>query len=110
MVLQSYLMRSEDDVRRVNAIGGRIRLVKGAYKEPKTVAFQNKSEVDESFIRLMQLLLDTGVYPAIATHDPAMIEATKAYAASKGYAKNRFEFQMLYGIRRDLQAALAAEG
>jgi proline dehydrogenase len=110
VVLQSYLMRSEDDVRRVTAIGGRIRLVKGAYKEPKTVAFQNKSEVDESFIRLMQLLLDTGVYPAIATHDPAMIEATKAYAASKGYAKNRFEFQMLYGIRRDLQAALAAEG
>jgi proline dehydrogenase len=110
VVLQSYLMRSEADVRRVNAIGGRIRLVKGAYKEPKTVAYQKKAEVDAAFVRLMELLLDEAHYPAIATHDPAMIDATKAYAAYKGYAKDRFEFQMLYGIRRDLQASLAAEG
>ena len=110
VVLQSYLMRSEADVRRVNALGGRIRLVKGAYKEPKTVAYQKKTEVDAAYVRLMKLLLDEAHYPAIATHDPVMIDATKAYAAEKGYAKNRFEFQMLYGIRRDLQASLAAEG
>jgi proline dehydrogenase len=66
--------------------------------------------VDEAYIRLMQLLLDESTYPAIATHDPAMLDATTAYVAQKGYAKNRFEFQMLYGIRRDLQASLAAEG
>jgi proline dehydrogenase len=110
VVVQSYLMRAEADIRRVMALGARIRLVKGAYKEPKTVAFQKKSEVDEAYIRLMQLLLDESTYPAIATHDPAMLDATKAYVAQKGYAKNRFEFQMLYGIRRDLQASLAAEG
>jgi proline dehydrogenase len=110
VVLQSYLMRTEADTRRVMATGARIRLVKGAYKEPKTVAYQKKSEVDEAYIRLMQLLLDESTYPAIATHDPQMIDATKAYAAQKGYATNRFEFQMLYGIRRDLQASLATEG
>ena len=110
VVLQSYLMRTEADTRRVIATGARIRLVKGAYKEPKTVAYQKKSEVDEAYIRLMQLLLDESTYPAIATHDPQMIDATKAYAVQKGYAKNRFEFQMLYGIRRDLQASLATEG
>lgn len=110
VVLQSYLMRTEADVRRVNAFGARIRLVKGAYKEPKTVAYQKKSEVDAAYVRLMQLLLDESTYPAIATHDPAMLDATKAYVAHKGYAKDRFEFQMLYGIRRDLQTSLAAEG
>ena len=110
VVLQSYLERTEDDARRVNAMGARIRLVKGAYKEPKAVAYQKKSEVDEAFVRVMRLLLDEGTYPAIATHDPAMIEATRKYATEKRYAKNRFEFQMLYGIRRDLQTKLAAEG
>jgi proline dehydrogenase len=110
VVLQSYLMRTEADIRRVNTFGARIRLVKGAYKEPKTVAYQLKSEVDAAYVRLMQLLLDESRYPAIATHDPVMIDATKAYAAQKGYAKDRFEFQMLYGIRRDLQTSLAAEG
>jgi proline dehydrogenase len=103
-------MRSEADARRIDALGARIRLVKGAYKEPKTVAYQKKSEVDEAFVRLMRLLLDEGTYPAIATHDPAMIEATKKYAAEKGYSQDRFEFQMLYGVRRDLQSSLAAEG
>jgi proline dehydrogenase len=110
VVVQSYLMRTMEDVQRVNAVGARIRLVKGAYKEPKTVAYQKKQEVDEAFVRLMQWLLDHGTYPAIATHDPDMIEATRRYAAEKGYARDRFEFQMLYGIRRDLQTTLAGEG
>ena len=83
-VIQSYLKRSEADVRRLNALGARVRLVKGAYKEPKTVAYQKKSEVDAAFVELMQLLLDEGTYPAIATHDPAMIDATKAYAREQG--------------------------
>ncbi len=109
-VIQSYLKRSEQDVRRLNALGARVRLVKGAYKEPKTVAFQHKTDVDASFIELMRLLLDEGHYPAIATHDPAMIAATKDYAKDKGYTTDRFEFQMLYGIRRDLQTSLVAEG
>jgi proline dehydrogenase len=109
-VIQSYLKRSEADIRRLNAIGARVRLVKGAYKEPKTVAFQKKSEVDASYVELMRLLLDEGTYPAIATHDPHMIDATRAYAKSKGYANDRFEFQMLYGIRRDLQTSLVQEG
>jgi proline dehydrogenase len=87
-----------------------VRLVKGAYKEPKNVAYQKKSEVDAAFVDLMRLLLDEGTYPAIATHDPVMIETTKAYAKQKGCPPDRFEFQMLYGIRRDLQASLTAEG
>lgn len=109
-VIQSCLLRSSNDVRRLNALGARVRLVKGAYKEPKTVAYQDKSQVDAAFIDLMRELLDHGTFPAIATHDVAMIEATKRHAAEKRYGKDRFEFQMLYGIRRDLQAALVAEG
>jgi proline dehydrogenase len=109
-VIQSCLKRSEDDVRRLNALGVRVRLVKGAYREPKTVAYQHKPDVDAAYVDLMRLLMDHGQYPAIATHDPAMIEATKAYATEKGYGKDRFEFQMLYGIRRDLQASLVADG
>jgi proline dehydrogenase len=109
-VIQSYLKRSADDIRKLNVHGVRVRLVKGAYKEPKAVAYQKKSEVDGAFVELMQGLLDEGTYPAIATHDPVMIDATKAYARSKGYANDRFEFQMLYGIRRDLQASLVKEG
>jgi proline dehydrogenase len=109
-VIQSYLKRSEADIRRLNALGSRVRLVKGAYKEPKDVAFQKKSEVDAAYVELMRLLLDEGTYPAIATHDPDMIAATKAHARSRGYANDRFEFQMLYGIRRDLQTALVKEG
>jgi proline dehydrogenase len=106
VVLQSCLYRSEDDARRVMAIGGRIRLVKGAYKEPKSVAYQLKAEVDEAYVRIMKLLLDSANYPAIATHDPAIIDATTAYATERAIANDRFEFQMLYGIRRDLQASL----
>jgi proline dehydrogenase len=109
-VIQSYLKRSAADIQKLNGMGVRVRLVKGAYKEPKTVAYQKKSEVDGAFVDLMHTLLDTGTYPAIATHDPNMIDATKAYAKKKGYAKDRFEFQMLYGIRRDLQASLVSEG
>jgi proline dehydrogenase len=87
-----------------------VRLVKGAYREPKNVAYQAKADVDASFVRIMKLLLSEGNYPAIATHDEAMIAATKAFARERGIAHERFEFQMLYGIRRDLQAALLGEG
>ena len=110
VALQSALHRTERDVQRMNELGARVRLVKGAYKEPETVAYQRKADVDAAFLRLARVLLDGGTYPAIATHDPAMIEETRAYAASRGLAKDRFEFQMLYGIRRDLQSELSSEG
>jgi proline dehydrogenase len=109
-VLQSYLPRSVQDAKRLNALGARVRLVKGAYNEPKGVAYQKKSQVDAAFVEIMELLLAEGTYPAIATQDPAMIEATRSFAARRGIAKDRYEFQMLYGIRRDLQARLKAEG
>ena len=109
-VIQSYLKRSPADIHKLNVMGVRVRLVKGAYKEPNTVAYQKKSEVDGAFVDLMQTLLDEGTYPAIATHDPKMIDATKEYAEKKGYSNDRFEFQMLYGIRRDLQLSLVKEG
>ncbi len=110
VALQSYLHRSEKDVRRMNELGARVRLVKGAYKEPPAAAYRLKSEVDAAYVRLMRLLLDEGTYPAIATHDEAMIDATRSYAAERGIGRERFEFQMLYGVRRDLQASLAASG
>jgi proline dehydrogenase len=110
VALQSCLHRTEKDVRRMNELGARVRLVKGAYKEPATVAYQRKSEVDDAYLRLMRLLLDAGHYPAIATHDERMLDATCAYAKERGLAGDRYEFQMLYGIRRDLQAALTAKG
>lgn len=110
IALQSYLKRSEDDCRRFSRLGARIRLIKGAYEEPKTIAYRKKSDVDAAFVRMMRLLLEEGTYPAIATHDVAMIDATRAFAAERGIARDRFEFQMLYGIRRDLQASLVAEG
>ena len=109
VVLQSYLYRSEADARRVATLGARVRLVKGAYREPKAVAYQEKSEVDAAFLRIMRLLLDSAHYPAIATHDPAMIEATKSHARERRIAPDRYEFQMLYGVRRDLQAALVKQ-
>jgi proline dehydrogenase len=108
-VLQSYLRRSMDDARRLNALGARVRLVKGAYKEPRSVAFQKKEDVDAAFVEIMQLLLAEGTYPAIATHDPAMIAATRQFAASRNIPADTYEFQMLYGIRRDLQARLTAD-
>ena len=110
-VIQSCLIRSPQDVQRLNEMGARVRLVKGAYKEPKTVAFQEKSQVDAAFVELMRELLDDGTFPAIATHDPGDDRRDQALRrASRATAKDRFEFQMLYGIRRDLQAALVAEG
>jgi proline dehydrogenase len=110
VVLQSYLRRSMDDVRRMMALGVPVRLVKGAYREPRSVAFTRKADVDAAYLTLMRLLMREGKYPAIATHDPAMIDAAKQLALSHQIEKDRFEFQMLYGIRRDLQTSLVAEG
>ena len=110
IVLQAYLRRTAGDAARMNAIGARVRLVKGAYREPRSIAFQRKADVDAAFREVMQLLLDHGTQPAIATHDPDMIEATRKYAAARGIPAARYEFQMLYGIRRDLQAELRNRG
>jgi proline dehydrogenase len=109
-VIQSCMHRSKKDVEQLIAQGVRVRLVKGAYKEPKMVAFQQKSEVDHNFIRLMTMLLQRGNYPAIATHDEAIINATCKFARDNGISKSAFEFQMLYGIRRDLQEKLVNQG
>ena len=109
VVLQSALYRSEKDLARINALGASIRLVKGAYKEPKSVAYQKKEDVDAAYARMMKVLLVEGRYPAIATHDPAMIDLAKTWAAEHGVGSDRFEFQMLYGIRRDLQTGLLAD-
>ncbi len=110
VVLQSYLRRSEEDVRRMNELGVRVRLCKGAYKEPPSVAFPAKRDVDDSFVRLMRLLLENGAYPGIATHDPRMIEVTKRFANEHAIPTDRYEFQMLYGVRRDLQSAILRQG
>jgi proline dehydrogenase len=109
-VIQSYLRRSRKDVERLCTRRIRVRLCKGAYLEHADVAFPRKADVDRNYVGLMQLLLDEGEYPAIATHDERMIEQTRSYAARRGIAASRFEFQMLYGIRRDLQQRLVAEG
>jgi proline dehydrogenase len=110
VVLQSYLPRSEADAARMNTLGARVRLVKGAYREKRDVAYQSKADVDAAFVRIMETLLQEGTYPAIATHDPAMIERTRAFAAERAIDASRFEFQMLYGIRRDLQTSLFRAG
>jgi proline dehydrogenase len=110
VVLQSALYRSEADLERMNALGARVRLVKGAYKEPKSAAYQDKADVDAAYERMMKSLLTRGHSPAIATHDPAMIDATRRWAREHDVAPNTFEFQMLYGIRRDLQTMLVNEG
>jgi proline dehydrogenase len=109
-VIQSYLRRSEADVEQLCAEGIRIRLVKGAYKEPPSIAFVKKSEVDDSFIALMKIMLKSGLYHAIATHDERIIRATIAFAKSESIPPSAFEFQMLYGIRRDLQQKLVQDG
>lgn len=109
-VIQAYLYRSRKDVEMLCREGIRVRLCKGAYLEPHSAAFPHKRQVDENYLELAKLLLDAGTYPAIATHDEKMIEAVKAHAASRNLARDRFEFQMLYGIRRDLQRRLVAEG
>ena len=110
IVLQSDLRRTAEDVERMIELGARVRLVKGAYREPTAVAFQHKVEVDENYHRLLERLLSAGHYPAIATHDPTIIEHAKRFAAERGIARTAFEFQMLYGIRRDLQMQLVADG
>lgn len=109
-VLQAALYRTEKDLARLNALGMRVRLVKGAYMEPKAVAYQRKADVDAAYARLTKTLLTGGNYPAIATHDPELIAYTRRLASEHAITVDRFEFQMLYGIRRDLQTALIADG
>jgi proline dehydrogenase len=109
-VIQSYLYRSEQDVNDLLAYGCRIRLCKGAYKEPPEVAFPRKQDVDANYVKLMQILLSSGFYHGIATHDPKMIAATIRHAAKEKISKEDFEFQMLYGVRTDLQRQLVRDG
>jgi proline dehydrogenase len=110
VVLQSYLFRTERDLRRMNELSARVRLVKGAYREPASVAYQQKADVDAAYLRQMRLLLDHGTYPAFATHDVALLNEIKAYAAERDIGRDRYEFQMLYGVRRNLQMSFVAEG
>jgi proline dehydrogenase len=110
IVIQSYLYRTMDDARDLLKIPARIRLCKGAYNEPPDVAYPDKKDVDDNYVRVMQLLLSSGVYHGIATHDPKMIDATIDFVQREGIGKDAFEFQMLYGIRRDLQDQLARDG
>ena len=110
VVIQAYLLRARADVERLIERKARVRLVKGAYSESDAVAFQSRDEVDDNYLRLMKLLIEHGNYPAIATHDPALIAATQAFAKEKDVAPDRFEFQMLYGVRRDEQTGLVADG
>ncbi len=109
-VIQSYMRRSESDVEKLLSERIRIRLCKGAYKEPEDIAFQKKSEVDESYVRLMKTLMKSGVYHGLATHDENVIKEAKAFATREKIARDAFEFQMLYGIRRDLQQSLVKDG
>ena len=110
VVLQSYLRRTAADVDAMIALGARVRLCKGAYKEPEDVAFPAKKDVDASYIACMERLLERGNYPGIATHDASIIDHAKAFAKRKGIPAQRFEFQMLYGVRRDLQYRLRRDG
>ena len=110
VALQSYLYRTMEDARALLKIPARIRICKGAYHEPPEVAYPDKKDVDDNYVRVMQLLLSSGGYHGIATHDPKMIDATVEFAQREGIGKDAFEFQMLYGIRRDLQDQLARDG
>jgi proline dehydrogenase len=110
IVLQSYLRRTYDDVQEMLKIPARIRICKGAYNEPPEVAFPDKKDTDDNYVRVMKTLLSSGIYHGIATHDPKMIEATIEHATREGIGKEAFEFQMLYGVRRDLQVQLAKDG
>jgi proline dehydrogenase len=110
VVIQAYLYRSQADIEQLIADGIRVRLCKGAYKEPAEVAFPRKADVDSNFVRLSKMLLDSPIYHGIASHDEAMIEAAKDFAVKHGIEPSRFEFQMLYGVRRDLQRKLVKEG
>jgi proline dehydrogenase len=110
LVLQAYLRRSPRDVERAIALGARVRLCKGAYREPAQIAYQEMATIRREYLRLAEALLSRGVYPAIATHDERLIAAVKRYAAENGIAAERFEFQMLYGVRPELQRRLVADG
>ena len=110
IVIQSYLYRSEDDIARLVELGAPVRLCKGAYAEPASVAFQNKGEVDANYVRLMKMLLDGGAPTAIASHDERMIDATLEHVARTGLPDDAFEIQMLYGVRRDYQRQLVDNG
>ena len=110
IVLQSYLYRTFTDVEYAIQLGSRVRLCKGAYKEPASVAYAEKKDVDANYVTCMHALLREGNFPGIATHDPAMINETKRFARENDIAPNRFEFQMLYGVRRDLQERLVRDG
>ncbi len=110
VVLQAYLRRTERDLEDVLALGATVRLCKGAYREPPEVAYQTRAEVDAAYARLMRRLLEAETYPALATHDPALIAQAREYAAALGRGPDSFEFQMLYGVRRDLQQALRRAG
>ncbi|GAC1433785.1 MAG: proline dehydrogenase [Ktedonobacteraceae bacterium] len=109
-VIQSYLHRSKKDIEQLIAEGVRVRLVKGAYKEPADIAFQQKGEVDQNYVQLMLMLLARGNYPAVASHDESIINAAITFVRDHGISKTAFEFQMLYGIRRDLQEKLVQKG
>jgi proline dehydrogenase len=109
-VIQAYLYRSGRDIQDLLEAGCRIRLVKGAYKEPSQIAFLRKKDVDANYVKLMKMLLPSGIYHAMATHDPNMIEPTIRFAAEHDITKDKFEFQMLYGIRTDLQSRLVRQG
>lgn len=110
IVIQSYLYRSEEDIRRLAARGDNVRLCKGAYKEAKDIAFQDKADVNENFLKLAEILLSGESHTAIASHDRKMIEPLREFIRENGIPKERYEFQMLYGIERDLQKTLAREG
>ncbi|MEG9433652.1 proline dehydrogenase family protein [Terriglobus sp. ADX1] len=109
-VLQAYLYRTADDTARLLRQGIRIRLCKGAYKEAGDVAFPAKSDVDANYVKLMQTMLPSGVFCGIATHDPAMVQATEQFAAQNNIPRSAFEFQMLYGVKRELQRELVRKG
>ncbi len=110
VVIQAALRRSEGDVAALNESATRVRLCKGAYLEPDTVAYADKQDVDNAYLRMMKELLEHGNYPGLATHDENIIARAKEFVVERGIPRDRFEFQMLHGIRRDLQDALAAEG
>lgn len=110
IVLQSYLFRTFADVQRANLVKARVRLCKGAYKEPEAVAYPDKKDVDSNYVRSMHELMLKGNYPGIATHDEAIIREAKRFAKENQIPPNRFEFQMLFGVRRDLQDKLVREG
>jgi proline dehydrogenase len=115
IVIQSYLHRTEEDIKELIKRKGKVRLCKGAYEEPSSIAFKSKKDVEDNYLKMMELILspeviDTGYYPAMATHDVKMIIGTKKYAMEKRIKPEKFEFQMLYGVRRDLQKILVREG